>query len=154
MIVRRHAAATCGLLLAAGLSGPALAQGDPIPSGLVDPPLYVTNLSDGDVDLTWQTTRPGTQLSPPRGATVAAGAEAERIDPGLYWIVSGEEDAKVMVDNVVYLSVVDEAGAYVHQIALDAAMFTSLADVTKAALDVTVEADRTLTASPRLDDEG
>ena len=112
MNLARRSSASLVLLLGAALSGPALGQGDLIPSGLVDPPLYITNLGDSAVELAWQTTRPGVQLSPPRSATVAAGADAKRIDPGLYWIVAGDDDdAEVMVDNVVFLSVLDDNGS-------------------------------------------
>lgn len=141
------------LLLAA--AAPASAQIDSmnfhLMMNVVDPPLYVTNESGKAVDLAWQTTIPGQALSPARNATVAAGAKAKRIDPGLFWIVKAEGDGVLLTDNTVYLSTVDSSGGYAKQIAVHADFFSKLANVKKAALDVTIDADGGISVAPRLD---
>ncbi len=141
------------LLLAA--AGQASAQGDNINAtlmnNLVDPPLYVTNESGRAVDLAWQTTIPGQALSPPRNATVPAGAAAQRIEPGLFWIVMAEGEGALQVDNLVYLSTLNDSGGYAEQIAVRADLFAMLGNVRKAALEVTIDANGSLSVKPRLD---
>jgi len=111
----------------------------------------VTNESGEAVTLAWQTSRPGVALSPPRQAGVAAGAADHRIEPGLFWIVDGAGES-LQVDNVVYLSLVDADGGFAHQVAMGVEFFTSLAEVKRTALAVTIDAEGTITAEPRLDD--
>lgn len=151
MTLSKVFAAALALLLSAAFPSGAFAQGDLIPSGLVDPPLFVTNDSGAAVTLAWQTSRPGVRLSPPRQAEVAAGAAEHRIEPGLFWIVDGAGES-AQVDNVVYLSLVDASGGFEHQIALGVEIFASLADVKRTALAVTIGPEGTITAEPRLDD--
>lgn len=140
----------CALLL--GASHHALAQGDPWFWGLlIDPPLYVTNQSGAPVDLAWQTSVPGSALSPPRKASIAVGAQGQRIEPGLFWIVKDEGDGEVLADNIVYLSTLNGAGGYAEQIAVHADVFNTLANVKKAALDVTIDANGGISVAPRLD---
>jgi len=138
------------LLLPVALTSGAFAQGDPV-QGLYDPPLFVTNESGEAVTLAWQTSRPGVALSPPRQAGVAAGAADHRIEPGLFWIVDGAGES-LQVDNVVYLSLVDADGGFAHQVAMGVEFFTSLAEVKRTALAVTIDAEGTITAEPRLDE--
>jgi len=139
------------LLLSAAFAAGASAQGDLIPSGLVDPPLFVTNESGEAITLAWQTSRPGVRLSPPRQAEVAAGASDHRIDPGLFWIVDGAGES-LQADNVVYLSLVDADGGYAQQLALGVEIFADLAEVKRSALAVTIGAHGAITAEPRLHD--
>ena len=144
------------LALSPAFVAPASAQSDDVDPNqnglLIDPPLYVTNQSGAPVELAWQTTIPGQALSPPRNATVPAGAAAQRIEPGLFWVVMAEGEGELLADNVVYLSTSNGAGGYAEQIAVQADFFGSLSDVKKAALAVTIAADGTLSAAPQLDE--
>jgi len=144
--IRLLAAFALPLTLFAG-AVPAAGQGmfDPV-QGLYDPPLFVTNHSDRAVSLQWQTTIPGMALSPVRSATVEAGATAHRIDPGLFWIVTGKAtaDAELLVDNNVYVSRLDD-DRFVTQSVLKVTEFATLPDVLHSALAVTIDADGGIT---------
>ncbi len=150
------ALALSAAFVAPAFVAPASAQSDDVDPNqnglLIDPPLYVTNQSGAPVELAWQTSIPGAALSPPRNATIADGAEGQRVEPGLYWIVMAEGEGELLADNVVYLSTSNGAGGYAEQIAVQADFFGSLSDVKKAALAVTIAADGTLSAAPRLDE--
>jgi len=117
---------------------------DLIPSGLVDPPLIVTNLSGEAVSLQWQTALPGALLTPPRSATVEAGATAHRIDPGLFWIVNRRGDEELLVDNDIYVSRLD-GDRFAAQAVFRTDSFATLEEVKASALAVTIAADGTLT---------
>jgi len=129
-----------GLTLSSGTE----AVGDDTLGGLmsdtVDPPLIVTNLSGEAVALQWQTAHPGALLTPPRSATVEAGATAHRIDPGLFWIVSRRGGEELLVENDVYVSRLD-GDRFAAQAVFRTDGFATLEEVKASALAVTIEAD-------------
>lgn len=134
------------LLAAAGVAHASL-----ILAKLVDPPILASNLSGKPVTLTWQTIVPGVALTPPRSATIAAGARDEQIEPGITWIVERRDDGKVKfpLDNYVYVSRVDD-GQYLAQAVLKSEIFVSTVDIEKHALRVTVDADGRITLAPAM----
>jgi hypothetical protein len=117
---------------------------------LVDPPLFVTNQSEMDVTLTWQTTVPGNKLSPPRQASIPRGAVDHRVDPGLFWIVH-EGFNTLLAENVVFVSVLNDDGAYGEQIAVHADIFATNSEFHHLALAVLIDGDGYLSATPCLD---
>lgn len=130
-----------GVVLALGMQAQAGdSPQDLIPSGLVDPPLIVTNQTDAAVTLQWQSAVPGAMLSPARSATIAAGAAAQRIDRGLFWIVSRDGGQEVLVDNDIYVSRVDGEG-FATQSVLRTDGIASLDEARQTALSVTIAAD-------------
>jgi len=139
-----------GLFALLGMQ-PTRADMGPLFSGIVDPPLHVTNESGQTVRLVWQTVEPGVRLSPPRSAEIPAGAKNKRIAKGLYWILSGDSPEGVFVDNVVFLSIADDSGGYKSQVPLKAEVFTQLDDLRKVALGITIGTDGSIRAKPRLD---
>ena len=63
-----------------------------------------------------------------------------------------EGDGELLADNLVYLSTMNGAGGYAEQIAVRADLFGRLANVKKAALEVTIDANGSLSVTPRLDE--
>ncbi|MEO1224345.1 MAG: hypothetical protein AAFX92_08950 [Pseudomonadota bacterium] len=111
----------------------------------VDPPVFVTNLSDAPVALQWQTVQPDSALSPIRGATIAENAMATRAEEGLFWFYDPADEGPV--ENVVFVSIVDADGAFLSQVVMEEEIAGTLATVEETALHITIEADMTLTLS-------
>lgn len=118
---------------------------------MVDPPIHASNHSGESLALAWQTTVPGKRLSPQREALVPAGAINERIDPGLFWIVRPGFD-ELLIDNVVFVSILDGKDGFVEQVAVPVLAFASLGDISKLGLSVEIDADGCLSATPMLDE--
>jgi hypothetical protein len=114
---------------------------------LEDPPLHVTNHHDAAVRLAWQTTIPGERLSPWRETTIAAGTIDEIIVPGMFWIIH-EGLNRVLVDNVVFISVVDPDGGFGEQVVVHAEIFADHDSIDHIGLAVTIDADGYLSAAP------
>ncbi|MFC3225979.1 hypothetical protein ACFOGJ_01970 [Marinibaculum pumilum] len=117
---------------------------------MYDPPLIVTNKTGKEVRLVWQTAKPGVEISRPRTATIPAGATDQRVEPGLFWIVYPGDDkkGKVLLENFVYVSSLDETGGFAEQAVLETDEFTRVADLLKLALRVTVLEDGRIRLEP------
>ena len=139
------------LLAAAGLAAAGAAHASLILSKMVDPPLLVSNNSGREVTLTWQTSLPGTALTAPRSATIAAGAMNQRVEPGVTWIVERMEDGKTKfpLENLVYVSRMAD-GQYVTQAVLKSDIFVRLTDLERMALQVTIDADGKIALAPTM----
>lgn len=117
---------------------------------LVDPAIFITNHGKHDRTLAWQTTVPERQLSPWRQATIRAGAMHHRVDPGLFWIVH-PGSGQLLVDNTVFISVVNDDGSFDEQIAVGVEILADLSDLEHLGLAVTIDADGYLSAAAHLD---
>ena len=111
----------------------------------VDPPVFVTNLSDTPVALQWQTVQPNTALSPVRGATIPEGATEALAAEGLFWFYDpANGDA---VENVVFVSIVDADGAILNQVVMEEEIAGTIEAIEETALHITIGTDGTLDLS-------
>ena len=116
-------------------------------SGAIDPPVYVTNKSAGPVKVMWQTVWPHKALSPPREATVPAGAVDQKARRGVIWYV--HPGSEKPVENMLFVSIVDANGRQIAQKSADEAVTGPLGAVEAKALHVTVNPDLAIELSAK-----
>jgi len=141
------------VMLLAGLSlGPVLAPASipPAYSGAghaFDPAVFVSNASGDAVTLSWQTEVPGLALSPVRRVEVPAAAEGWRAPEGFF--LFGAPDGGLAEENVVYVSLHDDAGGIAAQRVLDDEIDLDPAALERLTLHISIATDGGLTAEIR-----
>ena len=113
----------------------------------VDPPVFITNQSAAPVKVMWQTVWPHKALSPPREATVPAGAVDQKARRGVIWYV--HPGSEKPVENMLFVSIVDANGRQVAQKSADEAVTGPLGAVEAKALHVTVDPDLAIELSAK-----
>ena len=135
----------CAVLLSGSLINVPSNAANSLFMALLDPPVFVTNLSGNPVELQWQTVGSNSALSPLRGASVPVDVTEALADEGLFWFYDPADVETV--ENTVFVSIVDADGAILSQVVMEEEIAGTIEAIEETALHITVEADGTLTLS-------